>query len=275
MDKKAKNILFKTYWKNGWIDAQQRQTNHADFEYAKSKGVMFNPLTISHDQCLENIFEILPTISIDKVATAFLSSLSSRRLDSRSSLASYFIAKQLVPHPYTQAVSGQSFGENGEETHISHTCGICRDLKYGIIGEKNYQNEDLNVLNFERIKWGGVRHGQLIYILLDLQQLQMAEIPEPAAEDIEIFKNILDIINTSQPNDYPGTLEKNLSTAIKSTKDERKILIEILACIDILKPTSYERPSRGKSDWTFVEYWRGEDKYNEEALNTYFGKYMK
>ena len=72
MDKKAKNILFKTYWKNGWIDDNERQTNPVDFEYAKSKGLMFEPLTISHDQCLEKIFEILPAISIDKVATAFL-----------------------------------------------------------------------------------------------------------------------------------------------------------------------------------------------------------
>ncbi|MBB2950771.1 hypothetical protein [Sphingobacterium sp. JUb56] len=274
MDKKAKNILFKTYWKNGWIDANEIQIGAADFEYAKSKGLMFEPLTISHDQCLDKIFEILPTISIDKVSTAFLSSLSNRRLDWRSSLASYFIAKQLVPHQYTKAVSGQSFGENGEVTHESYTCGICRDLKYGIIGDKDYINEDLNVLNFERIKWGGIRHGNLIYTLFDLQQLQIAEIPEPSTEDVEIFKNILSIIKNSQPNDYPSALEKNLSTVLKSTKDERKILIEILACINILKPTSYDRPSRGKHDWTFVEYWRGEDKYNEEALNTYFGKYM-
>ncbi len=275
MDKKAKNILFKTYWKNGWIDDDQMQINAADFEYAKSKGFMFEPLTISHDQCLDKIFEILPTISTDKVATAFLSSLSSRRLDWRSSLASYFIAKQLVPHSYTKGLSGQSFGEIGEVTHESYTCIICRDLKYSIIGDKDYINEDLNVLNFERIKWGGIRHGKLIYTLFDLQQLQIAEIPRPSTEDVEIFKNILSIINNSQPNDYPSVLEKNLATVLKSTKDERKILIEILACIDILKPTSYDRPSRGKNDWTFVEYWRGEDKYNEEALNNYFGKYIK
>jgi hypothetical protein len=275
MDKKAKNILFKTYWKNGWIDHKERQTNPIDFEYAKSKGLMFEPLTIIHDQCLDKIFEILPTISIDKVATAFLSSLSNRRLDWRSSLASYFIAKQLTPHKYTRALSGQSFDRNGTIINQSYTCGICRELKYGIIGDENYKNEDLNVLNFERIKWGGVRHGQLIYTLFDLQQLQAEEIPTPSTEDIEIFKNILATIDNSQPLDYPSALEKNLRTVIKSTKDERKILIEILACIDILKPTTYDRPSRGKNDWVFVEYWRGEDKYNKDALFTHFGKFME
>ncbi|MNL16985.1 hypothetical protein D3C87_1380530 [compost metagenome] len=105
----------------------------------------------------------------------------------------------MVPHQYKKAVSGQSFGEDGEVTHESYTCGICRDLKYGIIGDKDYTNEDLNVLNFERIKWGGIRHGKLIYTLFDLQQLQIAEIPEPSMEDVEIFKNILSIIKIPNP----------------------------------------------------------------------------
>jgi hypothetical protein len=230
-------------------------------------------LTISHDECIEKIFVILTKISEDKVSKAFLSSLSTRRLDWRSGLASYFIAKQLTPHKYTPVVSGHGY-KNGVEVYTSYTCGICRDLKYGIIGDEKYENEDLNVLNFERIKWGGVRHGRLIYTLFDLEQFYLTEISEPTTEDISILKSILTIIDNSLPNDYPGALEKNLSKAIKSTKDEREILIEILACIDILKPLSFNRPIRGKNDWTFAEYWRGEDKYNKEAVDRYFGKYL-
>lgn len=122
-------------------------------------------MTISHDNCLELIFNILPTISIQDVAEAFLSSLSTRRLDWRSSLSSYFIAKQLTPHKYTKAISGQSFDQNGNVTCISYTCGECRDTKYGIIGNKCYVSNDLNILKFERIKWEGIRHGDLIYTL--------------------------------------------------------------------------------------------------------------
>ena len=273
MDKKAKNILFQTYWKNGWIDSKDIKTNPADFAYAKEKGLMFDPLTISHDKCIEKIFEILPKISEDKVSKAFLSSLSTRRLDWRSGLASYFIAKQLTPHKYTPAESGHSY-ENGKVVYTSYTCEVCRDLKYGIIGDEDYESEDLNVLNFERIKWGGIRHGQLIYTLFDLEQFCLAEISEPTTEDIAILKSILAVIDNSLPNDYPSALEKNLSKALKSTKDEREVLMEILACIDILKPLSYDRPSRGKNDWKFVEYWRGEDKYNKEAVDKYFGKYL-
>lgn len=43
MDKKAKDILFKTYWSSsGWKD--NKSTDPSDFVYAKSKGLMFDPL---------------------------------------------------------------------------------------------------------------------------------------------------------------------------------------------------------------------------------------
>jgi hypothetical protein len=274
MDKKAKNVLFKTYWKNGWIDAKDRTIKQEDFEYAKSKGIMFDKITITHDQCINEILEIMEKIPIEKISKAFLSSLSSRRLDWRSGIASYFIATQLIKHTYSKTINGHGYS-NGKVTSISYSCGICRDLKYGIIGNEKYINEDLNVLNFERIKWGGVRHGELLYTLLDLRIFCMEEITEPTTDDIIILKKLLEIIETSQTNDYPSTLEKRLSECIPSTKDERKILMEIMACIEILKPGSYDRPSRGKNDWKYIEYWRGEDKYNKEIVKKYFEKYIK
>lgn len=273
MDKKAKNILFKTYWKNGWIDGDKRTTSMNDFEYAKAHGLMFDPLSISHDECLATIFTTLAFITPEKVSKAFLSSLSTRRLDWRSGLASYFIAKQLSPHAYDKAISGHGY-HDGKITHTSYTCGTCRDLKYGIIGNEFYTDVDLNVLNFERIKWGGVRHGQLIYTLFDLQQFHLAQIPEPTSYDVQIFKEILKVIENAKPDDYPSALEKNLASVIKSTKEERKTLLEILACIEVLKPRSFDRPSKGKHDWVFVTYWRGEDGYNKEAIEAYFGAYL-
>jgi hypothetical protein len=132
----------------------------------------------------------------------------------------------------------------------------------------------LNVLNFERIKWGGVRHGQIIYTLFDLQRLCEEEIPEPAAEDIRIFQDILKIIDESEPNEYPGSLRDRLSVALKSSKNERSALIEILACVGVLQPMSYDRKRAGKNDWGFAEYWRGSDKYNQQVIDRYFSLYV-
>jgi len=273
-DKKAKQILFKSFWKNGWIDTKDRQLLKEDFEYAKSKGYMFEPLTIDHNECLEKIISIRDKISLENISKAFLSSLSSKRLDLRSSLSSYFLSHKFKKHDYSPVVSGTSY-ENGQPKYHSYTCKICRDVQHGVIGDKNYVERDLNVLNFERLKWGGVRHGELIYTLFDLQQFEKETIEEPLKEDINIFKNILNIIETSEPNDYPGKLETRLKDVIKSSKPERQALIEILASIGILKPKSYDRPIKGKNDWTFIEYWRGEDKYDQQTVDKYFGTYLK
>jgi len=54
LDKKAKDILFKTYWSGaGWKD--RRHADPDDFAYTKSKGLMFDPITLSHDECLSEI----------------------------------------------------------------------------------------------------------------------------------------------------------------------------------------------------------------------------
>lgn len=274
MDKKAKDILFKTFWKNGWIDDKDIHTAPEDLEYAKSKGLMFDPLTITHDECLAKIITIVEQLPLEKVAKAFLSSLSTKRLDWRSGLASYVLAKQMIAHKYSKAISGESYDENGKVTHQTYTCGICRDTQYGIIGSENYKNIDLNVLNFERLKWGGVRHGNLDYTLFDLEQFVKEVISEPTVEDISTFKAILTTIEASKPEDYPSALEKNLAKTIKSSKNERQIMMEILASIGVLAPGSYDRPNKGKSDWVYVTYWRGEDQYNKKAVNQYFGAYL-
>lgn len=275
MDKKAKNILFQTYWSaKGWKDKPCIDPD--DFVYARKKGLMFDPFTISHDDCVNQIVELADSISSQQAAKAFLSSLSARRLDWRSGIASYYIAKLMTPHPYTPVESGRSY-EDGKITAVSYTCKFCRNLKHGVIGNENYVDRDLNVLNFERIKWGGVRHGDLLYTLFDLKQFKKEQIPEPNAVDIAILKNMLRAIDSCKTGDYPGVLRDKLKEIpeLKSNKNERSILIEILACIGVLAPRSYDRPTKGKHDWAFAEYWRGEDGYNMEAVEKYWGKYMQ
>ncbi|MFB2642740.1 hypothetical protein ACE02D_10660 [Shewanella bicestrii] len=273
MDKKAKRILFSTYWKNGWIDAKNRSLSESDFNYAKSKGLMFDPLTISHDECIIAIAALVKGISQTQVTKGFLSSLTSRRLDWRSSLASYAIAQKIPSHHYTPVISGTSYTD-GKPTVHSYTCGICRDSQYGIRGSESYNEMDINVFNFERIKWGGVRHGDILYTYFDLSQFIKADIPEPTTDDIACFREILTIIETSEPSDYPSSLEKRLSSVIKSSKAERKILIEILASLGILTPRCFDRQRQGKNDWVFAEYWRGEDKYCQQTVEHLFGEYL-
>lgn len=275
MDQKAKNILFKTYWSGtGWKN--EYITTPEDFEYARDKGLMFDALTISHDDCVKQIIEMAKAISKEQVVRAFLSSLSTHRLDWRSGIASYYIAQLFTPHEYTPVASGYSYKDN-KITAVSYTCEVCKNIKYGVIGSEKYVNVDLNVMNFERIKWGGVRHGNLIYTLFDLKQFQKEQITEPNQTDIQIFKSILDVIRSCDAGDFPGKLRDKLKDIpdLKSNHNERSVLVEILACIGILNPKSYNRPERGKHDWTYATFWRGEDGYDTEVVETYFGKYLK
>jgi hypothetical protein len=245
VDKKARDILFKTYWTSaGWTNDENRKTDPGDFEFAKSKGLMFDPISITKDELISRLDTILKNISLKKITDAFLCSLTNKRLDWRSGLASYANGKRL----------------------LSDKTVPDRFYNFG-------NNEDLNVLNFERIKWGGVRHSQGLYNLLDLELLSAEIIPPPANQDLELFNKILSTIENSQTGDTPGKLRDNLKEVFQGSKDERHVLMEILGCAGILQPLRYDRKEPGKHDWTFVLHWRGEDKYNVENVKYYFGKY--
>jgi len=279
MDKKAKKILFETHWKNGWIDSEKQTISQEDFLYAKEKGLMFDPLNISHDECVARIVALASEIPQSKLARAFLASLSTRRLELRSGIASWAVAQKFSAHTFSP------FEYSVIKGNTRYICGTCKELSNSVFGKEHYQvieNEyvedaDLNVLNFERIKWGGVRHGQLLFTMFDLEQFQKEDVPEPNNDDITIFNDILSIIDSSDPNDHPGKLRERLSEVVglKSSKYELSVLLEILACIGVLKPSNYNRPYNARNDWKFVEYWRGEDKYDKEVVENLFGEYTK
>ena len=116
-----------------------------------------------------------------------------------------------------------------------------------------------------------------MYILFDLERFAEEDVPEPTAEDAEILKAILDAVSSCEDNDHPGALRNKLAevSILKANKDERSVIIEILACIGILAPKSYDRGEPSKHDWTYATYWRGADGYDKELVEKYFGKYLK
>ena len=134
--------------------------------------------------------------------------------------ASYSIAYSMMEHTYTPVEVGH-FYENGVAVRATYTCAKCKDL--GCCVYEEYVNEDLNVLNFERIKWGGVRQGELLYTMFDLEQFAKEEIPEPSVVDITIFRGILQAVKSCKPGDYPSVLRDKLAEVegLKSNKGER------------------------------------------------------
>jgi hypothetical protein len=261
--KRAQDILFGTYWSlHGWRHSPS--TSPEDFEYAKRSGVMFDPLRATHDEIIARAISTARTTEKRQVADAFLASLTTRRLDLRSALGSFAVLQFFPDH-------GASSGEQ--------QCTIC-----GLYNRSD-KVHDLNVLNFERLKWGGVRHSQPLYAALDLELFASTDVPVPSDRDRQTFCAIVDAIRRVSGDTTSAALQKHLAMLFKSNKAEREILIGILGLCGILETAAHsgyadgfvqynqrELPARRFIDMAYPAcWWAGANGVNDRALNDFFG----
>jgi len=259
MDKRALKILFDAYWSPaGW---RPGNVSPEDFSYAKAAGVMFDPIPLTHNEVVRRAIAIRDTLTPRQVANGFLASLSSRRLELRSALGSYAVLRHLPAH--------ESFEKQCQ------TCGMYNsDVP-----------EDLNVLSFERFKWGGVRHAHPEYALFDLEQFAALPCPDPSTEDKRLFRELINVIELVPQDATATTLSKHFSVAgFKSSKAERDVFIEILGMCSVLQTAAHpgfsanwisycdrELPSRRFVDMAYPAcWWRRSDGVNPDALKLYF-----
>lgn len=259
VDAKALKILQSTYWSKGWRD--KPVTSPEDLAYAKAHGVMFEPLKSTHDSAVKMARAAVAKLTPRVVGNGFLASLSSGRLDWRSALGTYAIGQHLPAHKFKGGRSG---------------CEIC-----GAYAGR-MAPEDLNVLNFERFRWGGVRHENPVYIGFDLQRFAEREVPPATTEDVEILREVLKIADSQPPNARPAQLAKEIAI-VKGAIEQRRTLLQILGYAGILQPAKHpgyfdsytpanERDD-GSSDWTYpVTWWRGSDGVNWNAVKFWFPK---
>jgi hypothetical protein len=262
-DAKALKILFATYWGGGgWKST--RTTPKDDLAYALAVGLMFPPRDFRHNDVIKEIVRLRDAIPPQAAAEAFLASLSTQRLDLRSALGSYTVARHMPPHKFTKSKHFQG-----------DVCGICGDPG------KPQRKQDLNVLNFERFKWGGVRHRHPYDIAFDLARFLETEPVPPTAEDHDMLRGILDAARKAEPKASPSKLEKEIAGTFPASKDERRTLLQILGLAGVLQPrnrpgyfTSFvERDELQESanDWEYpVCWWRGADGVNDSAVRFWF-----
>jgi hypothetical protein len=272
-DKKALQILLDHYWppKGGRRD---KAIDSADFEYARQAGYMFDPVTVTHDDIVARLLTIRSRVSLERVADAFLASLSTRRLELRSALGSFAFAAHFPDHRLVEQARGPMPSGRLQ-------CRLC-----GLYGHSAAEQQDLNVLSFERWKWGGVRHADPLYCWFDLTQFEQAGLAAPTPEDYAILARIVEIASGLAPKAKPNELAKRIGKVIKSNGWERRVLIEILGHCGILKPagrcgflqafTSGEQrdwPRDHTNDWNYpVIWWQGADGVDRAALHRLFPK---
>jgi hypothetical protein len=280
MDKKARQILIDTYWGSaGWKTTgiefscgkyEEPLIPQDDFEYAKSKGVMFDRCKIDHDTLIKKVKDIYAQTDKQKVVNHFLCSLSTRKLELRSAIASYAVARTMPLHLFS--------GGYRIEKYMCDICGASAEEK----------GRDLNALNFERTFWGGVCIQQPMYIWFDLMQNAVIENQCPAEEDFAIFKNIIRTIQTQPEKASPSDLAKSLSKVVRSNRSERRCLLGILGTIGLLETeihkgyfsnfitnrTIRDKRKQGTNDWDYpIMWWKGKDGINKEVFDFYFGNY--
>jgi hypothetical protein len=265
MDKRAVKILFDAYWSpQGWKSDSTVSVSPEDFAYAKTQGVMFEPITVEHDETLNRVRTAIARLDCRRVADAFLASLSSHRLDLRSALGSFAIFRHVPQHDPSSDNEGR--------------CEICGLYLSG-------DPEDLNVLNFERLKWGGVRHDNPIYAAMDLE-LFLREAPQPPGdEDVRLFRAILAAIEAAPLKETSALLHKRFAKILKSNKAERDVIVAILGFCGVLETADHPgfsksfipASSRTLPDRHFVDmpypacWWRRDAGINRDAVHEYFG----
>jgi len=236
----------------------------------------FAPVRLTHDDVVRRLLSARKQMTLKQVAEAFLASLSTRRLDLRSALGSFSYAAHFPDHELTSSPSYRAPSGN----IFCEICGI-----YSPPGGEPVEH-NLNVLNFNRFKYGGVLHSDPIYAWFDLDQFVASDRPSPSEEDYAILRAIIDVADNMPRQARANALKKALSKLFPSNDAERRILVECLAMCGVLAPTdrpgfleafstaahlNRDRPNDHTNDWGYPAiWWRGADGVDSQMLRLCF-----
>jgi hypothetical protein len=258
---RAVKILLSAFWgPQGW---QSKQAAPDDFAAAMAERVMFAPAEVTHDELVAEAKRLGADADERAASDAFLASLTTRRVDLRSALGSLHVAQALPMHAFVPKLRERA-------------CAVC-----GWDGRER-TTEDLNILSFERFKWGGVRRLDPRYAGFDLARFRELPRVTPTPDDLRVARQMICALK-SAANDAKATaavLPKALKGVFPSNDAERRIVIEILSHCGIIQPGSttpfsdrwtdyFDRPwpPGARNDWAFPVYaWHGKDGINEDAL---------
>ena len=266
-DKRAVKILFDTYWSPvGWKQhGSGPVTPPNDLAYAMQAGLMFPPATLNHDAVVERVLSLRSEIAPAQVGLAFVAGLSMKQPAILSALGSFGVALNMPAHRFSPA-SGD------------HRCSICSAYE-------NKGEYDLNILNFERHKWGGVRHANPYYIALDLERFKAEGNDPPNAVETEKLHYLLAAVENLPAGAKLADLVRAIKPILPGNDAQRRTAIEILGNAGVLSipdrigffhsfPITRDREHTpwSKDDWGYpTRWWRGGNGVDKEAVQCWFG----
>lgn len=276
---KGKKILLKTFWNSQGYN--YTDPTPEEFALAVAEGYMFegsHPL--SHCDTLTALKEVVAQISPADVAGAFLYSLSTRALEFRSAIGSYWYARAVPDHEQAGSWCCPYCGwtEGYHDFRVQKT-------KYRE-GPWMPKHSMENSCNFHRYKFGGRHHNETPYALFDLQQFLKLPKVNPTETDYAMLRGILRAIDELEPKRKAGAYRDLLlkKKIIPCNRYEISSLIDILGLCGILSTVEHPCPDvefRGRlgidppeirSDIAYpVCWWHASDGVNEERFRVVFG----
>lgn len=278
MDEGLKS-LFALYKGTRWSELK---VSEEELSVAKRQGYLFDyPNFESHSESLNRRHDLLSKIDPKDIANAFLFSLSTRKLEYRSALGSYY---------YLNAVPEHDFMKSHNETLAAAGvhCYLCGWYAWETIPIRQSIESGYNFYNWLRYKYGGSPIGSMTinYALFDMERF--LELPKviPTEEDKRIFIEILSCVERLNSSDKAGKLRETITKAkiLKSNKDELSVLLgELGICgilagndfpsYDIYFANEYERdPTEYRNDFAYpLNRWHAKDGINTVKLNAVFG----
>ena len=253
-DARAKKILSDGRWRSeeagGTADIPAD-----DFNYAVAAGYLFEEPQLSHDDLVASLLCERRKASETNVTSAFLASLSTRKLYLRSALGSYSYVRHFPEHSF-------KLDDIGSYIPMCETCGAPEN------GDDWY---DVNEHSHDRIIYGGGQFDDPEYARFDLREFNKLAPVKPTNDDNNILRMILAVADNMKPSDRANQLEKALRGIFPANENERRRLIEALGYAGVLAPerrTGYlneftvdaEHTGEHKNDWAYpVIWWRGSD----------------
>jgi hypothetical protein len=221
-----------------------------------------------HDRDISRIRSLADIITPSRVARAFVASLGSRKLEYRSALGSYAVAR-ILPEHYLDIVPDA----------YATICSYCYWSKMPAGEEEPIEN-----LAVERTKFGGVRHLDPEYIAFDLEQFLGLPEHEPEAEDWRRLELILRTPALLAPTSKASDLERAIKTVVRSNRYERMILLRILGFAGVFDPggrpsffddyvpcKAREETHHRFDDWGYpIVWWRAEYGFRGDAVAFWF-----
>ena len=190
-----------------------------------------------HDEAICYAKELIATLSVKELAKDFLYGVAYNAPEYRTALACYYYIKNLPDHEFEKKYVGSVVGKDGEfeDRYNENRCEIC-GYSHALSSEPkmNFWHVNIDVSNF--YFYGRMSRSSLNDAIMCLEEYKKLPCPNRSADDYELFKKIIEVIENTPQNMTSGKLRFELKNSglLKMTLDQIEVFINTLGYLDIL-----------------------------------------